>query len=61
VYLPNKWLQEEGVDRAQLLAKPEMTAALGRVVKRLLDTADVYYSRGNAGIKYLPPGEQHAS
>lgn len=54
VYLPAQWLKEEGVDRAELLRNPTMTPQLGRVVKRLLDLADVYYSRADAGIKFLP-------
>jgi phytoene synthase len=53
-YLPNQWLKEEGVDRAELLRDPKMSPALGRVVKRLLDTADMYYERADAGIKFLP-------
>jgi phytoene synthase len=53
-YLPNQWLKEEGVDRAQLLKNPEMTPAVGRVVKRLLDKADEYYKKADAGIKFLP-------
>lgn len=53
-YLPAQWLREEGVDRAALLKDPKMTPALGRVVKRLLDTADMYYGRADAGIKFLP-------
>merc|ERR1711907_422413 len=31
-----------------------MSPELGRVVKRLLDTAEVYYQRADAGIKFLP-------
>jgi phytoene synthase len=54
VYLPAQWLKEAGVDRAELLQDPTMTPQLGRVVKRLLDTADVYYTRSDAGIKFLP-------
>jgi len=55
IYLPNQWLKEEGVNRQALLSgDPKMTPALGRVVKRLLDTADVYYQRADAGIKFLP-------
>jgi phytoene synthase len=53
-YLPNKWLKEEGVDRDELLRDPKHTPALGRVVERLLDTADMYYARADAGIKFLP-------
>jgi phytoene synthase len=54
VYIPHKWMKEEGVDRAELLKDPRMSPGLGRVTKRLLDTADVYYKRADAGIKFLP-------
>jgi phytoene synthase len=54
VYIPHKWIKEEGVDRAELLKDPKMSPGLGRVTKRLLDTADVYYKRADAGIKFLP-------
>lgn len=54
IYLPAQWLREEGVDRAALMRDPRMTPQLGRVVKRLLDLADVYYARADAGIKFLP-------
>jgi phytoene synthase len=54
VYIPAQWLTEEGVDRGELLRNPTMTPELARCVKRLLDTADIYYARADAGIKFLP-------
>jgi phytoene synthase len=53
-YLPNQWLKEEGVDRNELLKDPQMSPNLGRVVERLLRTADDYYQKADAGIKFLP-------
>lgn len=54
VYLPNDWLVEEGVDRDKLLQNPTYTLALGRVVKRVLDTADEIYERAQSGYADLP-------
>lgn len=52
VYLPREWLDEEGVP--DLLATPRHTPALGRVVRRVLDDADLLYVRAGAGIEALP-------
>ncbi|MEM9279986.1 MAG: phytoene/squalene synthase family protein [Pseudomonadota bacterium] len=59
IYLPSQWLHEEGVDPKALLAKPTFTKELGRVVERLLDTADVIYQRGMTGISDLPTSCRH--
>lgn len=48
-YLPTEWLAEEGVDRLD-----RSSPALGRVVRRLLDEADVLYVRAEPGIEALP-------
>ncbi len=56
LYLPLDWLAEAGIDPAAFLAKPVFSPALGRVVARMLDAADVYYKRAEAGISRLPMG-----
>lgn len=52
VYLPSVWLEEEHVP--DLVAHPRSSAALGRVVRRLLDEADTLYARAEPGILRLP-------
>jgi phytoene synthase len=54
VYLPTAWLTEVGLSARDLVLAPRMRPELGLVVKRLLDAADVYYDRSQAGIPYLP-------
>jgi len=54
IYLPAAWLREEGIEPQALLADPRPSPALGRVVARLLDQADVLYARADAGIAMLP-------
>jgi phytoene synthase len=54
LYLPHDWLRAEGIEPAEFLAAPVFTPALGRVVARLLRTADALYRRSEAGIAMLP-------
>lgn len=54
VYLPEDWLADEGLSGATLVARPQHSPALGRVVARLLTRADDYYRSGMAGIADLP-------
>jgi phytoene synthase len=54
VYLPGDWLREAGIDRETLRGAPTFTPALGGVVTRLLDAADVFYARSDLGIPGLP-------
>jgi phytoene synthase len=56
LYLPLDWLEEAGIDPDAFLAAPAHSGALGRVVGRLLEEADVYYKRAEAGIARLPLG-----
>ncbi|MCL4186038.1 MAG: phytoene/squalene synthase family protein [Rhodobacteraceae bacterium] len=56
LYLPLDWLAAEGLDPESLLARPEPSPALGRVVRRLLLEADRLYFRAEPGIAALPPG-----
>lgn len=54
VYLPLDWLLEEGIDPDRLIATPEHSPALARVVSHLLREADLLYIRSEAGIARLP-------
>ncbi len=54
LYLPLDWLAEERIDPDAFLAAPQYTAALGRVVARLLAEAERLYRRAEAGIARLP-------
>jgi phytoene synthase len=54
IYLPAAWLLEEGIDARAWLASPRHTPALGRVVRRVLDEADLLYVRAEGGIGALP-------
>ncbi len=54
IYLPAAWLREEGVDARALLERPRHTDALGRVVRRVLDEAELLYARAESGIAALP-------
>ena len=54
LYLPIDWLAEAGIDSEALLRNPVFSPALGGVVRRLIDTADVLYRRAESGIAALP-------
>jgi 15-cis-phytoene synthase len=54
LYLPADWLEEVGIDPQEFMANPVFSSELGTVVKRLLDEADILYSRADAGIAMLP-------
>jgi len=54
LYLPTQWLDEAGIDPEHFLAQPEHTPALAQVIRRLLDVAEEYAARAQAGIARLP-------
>ena len=56
LYLPLRWLAEEGIDPDAFLAAPAASPALSRLVARLLEAAEVLYARSEAGIGALPAG-----
>ncbi|MEA1830674.1 phytoene/squalene synthase family protein [Methylobacterium durans] len=56
LYLPLRWLAEEGIEPDAFLAEPEASPAIGRLVARLLDAAELLYARSEAGVRGLPPG-----
>ncbi|MEO0546277.1 MAG: phytoene/squalene synthase family protein [Pseudomonadota bacterium] len=53
-YLPEDWLVAEGLSSAELIAAPHYSEALGRVVAKLLETADLINERALTGIGDLP-------
>lgn len=54
LYLPLTWLAEAGLQGEDWLRRPQFSAALGAVVRRLLEAADRHYRRADAGIAGLP-------
>jgi 15-cis-phytoene synthase len=56
LYLPRLWMIEAGLDPEAWLARPVFDAALGSVVQRLLDAAELLYRRVDAGVARLPLG-----
>ncbi len=54
LYLPRSWMKEEGLDPDRWLEAPTHSPALGRVIERLLNTADGLYQKSEAGISRLP-------
>ena len=54
IYVPTEWLVDAGVDPDALLAGPQFSPGLGHVVERLLEEAEMLYTRAAAGIPELP-------
>jgi phytoene synthase len=54
LYLPRAWMVDAGLDPDAWLAHPVFSPALGRVVQRVLEAADVLYGRVDAGVARLP-------
>jgi 15-cis-phytoene synthase len=54
LYLPGQWLRTAGIDPDVWLTRPVFSEALGTVVQRLLDEADILYARSSLGIAGLP-------
>lgn len=55
LYLPRAWMEEAGLDADRFLTDPRPSAALARVVARLLAEADRLYAGAEPGIAALPP------
>jgi phytoene synthase len=53
-FLPLDWCAAAGLDVERFLEKPEFSATLGRIVKNLLDEAEILYARAESGIANLP-------
>ncbi len=56
LYLPRVWMREEGLDPDAWLHAPIHSAALARVIERVLVAADRLYRQADAGIAHLPRG-----
>jgi phytoene synthase len=54
LYLPREWLREEGIDPDLWIKKPHHSNSTKKIIKKLLKTADIYYSRSDCAIKVLP-------
>jgi 15-cis-phytoene synthase len=54
LYLPLQWLRSAGIDPQTWLSRPVFGEALGDVVQRLLNEADILYARSSVGIAGLP-------
>lgn len=54
VYLPLDWLAEVGLDGDRLVARPEPSPALAKVVERTLALADTFYRRADGGMRLYP-------
>lgn len=65
LYLPLQWMRDAGVDPEAWLAQPSFSAEIAVIAQRLLDAADVLYTRAGVGIAHLPlscrPGIHAAS
>lgn len=54
IYLPADWLAAEGLPADATLAEPRHRAALARVARRLVQTAEPYYDSAVGGLPALP-------
>ena len=52
IYLPGDWLAAAGIPPAEIL-DPKHSTALVKVIERLLNEADRYYSSANEGLRAL--------
>lgn len=54
VYLPLTWLREVGIHAGRLIERPSFTPALGAVIRRVLNHADMLYRRSAPAVAALP-------
>jgi phytoene synthase len=54
LYLPLRWLRDEGIEPDAVIANPASSAPLARVTARLLSEADALYARARSGVAHLP-------
>ncbi len=54
LYLPRDWLDEAGIDPAAFLADPRPAPWVKGLASRLLDHADAFYVKSEAGVPALP-------
>ena len=53
LYLPLRWLTEEGLDSEQFLTNPVFDNRVARLVSRILDLADRFYEQADGAINDL--------
>ena len=54
IYVPEAWLEEEGLELQAWLAAPSFEPAVARAVERLLEEAARLYARSQPGVGALP-------
>ena len=54
LYLPREWLREEGIDPELWLKKPFHSNSIKKIIKKLLQTAEIFYQRSDDAIRVLP-------
>jgi phytoene synthase len=60
VYLPEAWLRDEGLSSKALIAEPQVSEPLRRVIDRILRVADQIYVDAEVGVRMLPHSCQPA-
>lgn len=53
IYLPLQWLREEGIEQNELI-ELKNRAKLVKLVRRLVEEAQLHYQSGRKGLRYLP-------
>jgi phytoene synthase len=54
LYLPANWLRQVGIEPEEWLNGPVFSPQIRQVIERLLNAADAFYARADAGIAMLP-------
>ena len=54
IYIPLRWMMEEGLSVPKFLENPQPSPAVAKLVKRLISEAEILYSRAEAGLSALP-------
>lgn len=54
LYLPERWLRDEGIDPDAWVAAPEFNSTIEGIIERLLQAAREFYERADSGIARLP-------
>ena len=54
LYIPLKWMKEEGMNVAKFLRNPQPSTSTARIARRLLVEAEHLYQRAEAGLSELP-------
>ncbi|MEN2494129.1 MAG: 15-cis-phytoene synthase [Hyphomicrobiaceae bacterium hypho_1] len=53
IYIPQNWLEEAGLMQTSMI-EPQNRVLLAKVVRRLLDTSEIYYQSAKCGLAHLP-------